>query len=147
LEFVNRNGVVFDVRGIRDREISVQDIDIFRVEPDMFVAFCSGFIEEFEYGSKEYFTDHPHLAPELIDLLLARKISIIGVDFAGVRRGIEHTPMDQYCADHGVFVVENLCNLAFVLDQQQVATCLVHTYPVNFSGLTGLPCRVVAEII
>ena len=147
LEFVNRKGIVFDVKGIRDREICSDDIDLSLVEPEMFVAFHSGFIWEFEYGSKEYFTDHPQLDPGLIDQLLARKISIIGVDFAGVRRGKEHTPMDQYCADHGVFVVENLCNLELVLGQKQVATCIIHTYPVNFAGLTGLPCRVVAEII
>ena len=38
-----------------------------------------------------------------------KKVSIVGVDFAGVRRGKEHTPMDQYCADHGAFIIENLC--------------------------------------
>ena len=43
------------------------------------------------------------------------KISMIGVDFAGIRRGKEHTPKDQYCADRGVFVVENLCGLSRLL--------------------------------
>ena len=35
----------------------------------------------------------------------------IGVDFAGVRRGKEHTPMDQYCADRGVQPLK--CTLFF----------------------------------
>lgn len=102
------------------------------------------FIEKAGYGSKDYFTNHPQLSNELIDALLEKRISIIGVDFAGVRRGKEHTPKDQYCADRGVFIVENLCNLKSVIDICD--KCVVHTYPMNYAEMTGLPCRVVAEI-
>ena len=73
-----------------------------------------------------------------------KKISIIGVDFAGVRNGKEHTPKDQYCADRGVFIVENLCNLKAVVDAG--GECIVNTYPMNYAEMTGLPCRVVAEV-
>ena len=90
--------------------------------------------------SRPYFAGHPQLSHELIDALLDRKISIIGVDCAGIRRGREHTPADQYCADRGVFVVENLCNL-----QAVPGHCIMHTYPMNYAGVSGLPCRVVAE--
>ena len=83
----------------------------------MFVAFYTGFIEKTGYGGKAYFTGHPQLSDDLIDALLAKGISIIGVDFAGVRRGKEHTLKDQYCADHGVFIIENLCNLQSVIGE------------------------------
>ena len=73
-----------------------------------------------------------------------KKISIIGVDFAGVRRGREHTPMDQYCAEHGVFIIENLCNLGIVMAKGDVFKA--NTYPMTYAEMTGLPCRVVAEI-
>ena len=110
----------------------------------MFVAFYSGFAEDPGYGSREYFLDHPQLSDTLIDALVAKGVSIIGLDFAGVRRGREHTPKDQFCADHGVFVVENLYNLKAVLNAGGRFTA--HTYPMNYAEMSGLPCRVVAEV-
>ena len=111
LEYVERQGIVFDVSNCLERDISVNDLDFNRVKPDMFVAFYSGFIEKQAYGSKKYISEHPQLTNELIDALLSRSISIIGIDFAGIRRGSEHRLKDQYCADNGVFIIENLCNL------------------------------------
>ncbi|MBN2050908.1 MAG: cyclase family protein, partial [Spirochaetales bacterium] len=92
LEFLRRKAVVFDVEAASGREIQADDFDISLVEKDMFVTFRTGFIERTGYGSKEYFSDHPQLSDRLIDMLLERHISIIGIDFAGVRRGAEHTP-------------------------------------------------------
>lgn len=146
LEFIRLEGLIFNVREITGRDIDTRDIDPELIVPGMFVAFNTNFIEEKQYGSKEYFSEHPQLSNQLIDELLRRKISIIGIDFAGVRRGQEHTPKDQYCADHGVFIVENLCNLQRVVSDKKSAYCTINTYPVKFAGLSGLPCRVVAEI-
>lgn len=138
-------------------DIEISDIDMNAVEKNMFVAFYTGFIEQEGYGSKKYFTQHPQLSHELIDALLAKNISIIGVDFAGIRRGAEHTPKDQYCADKNVFVIENLCNLKAVLDALAALDALAvlgdkkqnkfvaHTYPLNYSDMTGLPCQVLAK--
>jgi kynurenine formamidase len=146
LAFVKRNGIIFNVKGIFDRDISIADIDLTLIEPDMFVAFFSNITEKIEYGSKEYFANHPQLSNELIDQLLKKRISIIGIDFAGIRRGFEHTLKDQYCADRDVFVVENLCNLHSIVNKEKYKNCVINTYPIRFAGLSGLPCRVVAEV-
>lgn len=144
LEFTKRKGVVFDVSKVTNRDIDLCDIDVHLVEKDMFVVFYSGFIEKEDYGSRTYFKAHPQLSINLIDRLLELGVSVIGVDFAGVRRGQEHTPMDQRCADHDVFVIENLCNLkAVVVSSNEF---IGHIYPINYSQMTGLPCRVIAEI-
>ena len=145
LAFTKRRGIVFDVSGIGERDITAFDIDLDRVEQEMFVAFYSGFIEAEGYGGRRYFAEHPQLSNELIDRLLDKGISIIGIDFAGVRRGREHTPKDQYCADRGVFILENLCNLRSVLEAGD-GFFTAHTYPLNYTDMTGLPCRVVAEL-
>ena len=113
LAYTRRRAVVFDVRQVAGRDIDCGDIDLEQVQKEMFVAFYTGFIEREGYGSKTYFSQHPQLSHALIDALLDRGVSLIGVDFAGVRRGREHTPKDQYCADRGVFIIENLCNLGF----------------------------------
>lgn len=144
LDYTECSAVVFDVSGVKERDIDQADVDLERVRPGMFVAFYTGFIESEEYGTQRYFKDHPQLSKELIRTLVQKDVSVVGVDFAGVRRGKEHIPTDQYCADHGVFVVENLCNLKEILDMQ--GAVVIHTYPLNYVGATGLPCRVVAEV-
>lgn len=144
LAYTCRPGVVFDVRAVRGRDIGLEDVDLTRVDRGMFVAFCSGFLTEQGYGGKTYFSAHPQLSHALIDALLDRGVSILGVDFAGVRRGAEHTPTDQRCADRGAFVVENLWGLEQILAHGPDFTA--HTYPLRCAGATGLPCRVVAEL-
>lgn len=143
LEYTERQGVVFDVSSITDRDIDTPDVNWDKVDKNMFVAFYTGFIEKEGYGGKNYFVEHPQLSNELIDKLLESGVSIIGVDFAGVRRGKEHTPKDQYCADRGVFIIENLCNLKELISQDNLF--IANTYPMNYAEMTGLPCRVVAK--
>lgn len=144
LEYTRRDGIVFDVSGVCEREIDLGDVDMERVKGEMFVAFYTGYSAREKYGSRTYFSRHPQLSHALIDALVQKGISVIALDFAGIRRGSEHVPKDQYCADHGVFVVENLCDLEKVLELGDTFTA--HTYPMNYTELTGLPCRVIAEI-
>jgi kynurenine formamidase len=141
LEYLSRSGIVFHVKEIRERDIETEDIDLSLVQKDDFVLFHTGWIEEKGYGNKDYFHDHPQLSDALIDALLEKGISMIGVDAPGIRRGKEHTPKDQYCADHGVFVVENLCHL------EEIHTrCRIYTFPLKIEGPSGLPCRAAAEL-
>lgn len=145
LEYTKRHAVVFDVSSVsRSRDIEVSDIDINLINKDMFVAFYTGYIEKDEYGSPTYFKEHPQLSVRLIDLLIDRGISVIGLDFAGIRRGKEHIPTDRHCAERGVFIIENLCNLKSLLPHTRLFTA--YTFPMNCTGLTGLPCRVIAKI-
>ncbi|MCL2368596.1 MAG: cyclase family protein [Oscillospiraceae bacterium] len=145
LAYTERKGLVFDVSGVTGRDIGAGDIDLSQVEAEMFVAFYTGFLAAEGYGGKRYFTEHPELSDALIDELLARQVSIIGIDFAGVRRGAEHTPKDQYCAEGGVFIIENLCNLDVILDGAPYAQFRASTYPMHYTDMTGLPCRVVGR--
>ena len=145
LAYAKRRGIIFDVSGAGE-EIALSDVEIDRVEKDMFVLFHTGFIEDAGYGTGRYAHEHPFLSYELIDGLLEKKVSLIGIDFAGIRRGKEHTPADQRCADHGTFIIENLSNLKNLLPYKNKKGFTVYTFPVSFSGMSGLPCRVVAEI-
>lgn len=146
LEYTRREAVAFDISGIGGRDAEPADIDLSQVGPGMFAAFRTGFIEREPYGTRAYFTGHPQLSDALIDALIGRGAVIIGIDCAGVRRGGEHTPKDQYCADRGVFVIENLCGLGELLGGAPRMRFIARTFPVNFAGMTGLPCRVVAEV-
>lgn len=144
LEYTKRKGIVFDISDISDRDIDLSDIDISKVEKDLFVAFCSGYTDRVGYGKEGYFSNHPQLSHELIDKLVEKGVSLIALDFPGIRRGKEHTPKDQFCADNGVFIIENLVNLKMLFKHGEIFTA--HTYPMNLVGISGLPCRVIAEI-
>lgn len=143
LEYTERKAVVFDVSAVKERDVDVSDVDLDKVKADSFVAFYTGYGDTVAYGKSEYFKSHPQLSFALIDALLDKGVSIIGLDFAGVRRGKEHTPTDQKCADKNVFVIENLRNLNKLLNAENVT---VHTYPMSIEGLSGLPCRVIATL-
>ena len=142
LEYTRRKGIVFDVSSIHDRDIGSGDIDLSLIGEGMFAAFYTGYLEEVGYGNRVYFGQHPQLTDELIDALLDKGVSIIAVDCAGVRRGKEHTPKDQYCADRGCFVIENLCNL----EQITTDSCMVCALPLKWRGADGAPARVVAML-
>ena len=143
LSYTQRRGIVFDVSHIEARDIDMADVDLSLVEKDMFVAFHTGFAAQIPYGTPQYFKEHPQLSHRLIDALLEKGISIIGIDCAGIRRGSEHVPTDQRCADCGVFVIENLWALDALADQSR--EFVANTYPMRLLGVTGIPCRVVAE--
>lgn len=144
LEYTTRKGVVFNVSQVHGREIEVSDIDLEEIQKDMFVAFCTNFLSKEAYGTHEYFKNHPQLSHQLINALLEKEISIIGIDCAGIRNGKEHVPTDQKCSDHKIFVIENLWDLQSILKVSNTFTA--HTYPLRYSGITGLPCRVIAEV-
>lgn len=146
LDNIKRNGKIIDVRCVKNRDIDLENISSIEINEDDFVIFYTGFLSETGYGSKEYFKTHPQLSMKLINFLIQKKVSLIGIDMAGVRRGSEHTKTDQLCADNGVFIVENLDNLELLLKQADDKPFTVYTFPVNFEGMTGLPCRVIAEV-
>ena len=143
LEYTCLPAVAFDVTG--KEEVSMADINMDLVQKGMFVAFHTGFLQEVGYGTQRYFKEHPQLSQELIAALVEKGVSVIGIDCAGVRRGKEHTPADQFCADHGAFVVENIWELDAVLEGKEYALFTAHTYPMRYVGMTGIPCRVIAE--
>lgn len=145
LDYAERDGIVFDISENGTGETQLDDIDTSLIEEGIFVAFHSHHIEEKTYGTPEYHHNHPQLSMQLIRFLIERRVCIIGIDFAGVRRGAEHTPTDQMCADEGIFIIENMCNLSALLQGEKHAFFHAHTYPMHFAGMSGLPCRVMAE--
>lgn len=146
LDNTERRGILFDVSQVKDRKIEAGDIDMVQIKEHDFVMFYSGYLKEYKFGTPAYMKSKIELANALISDLITQKVSMIGIDFPGIRKPAEHPQADQYCADHDVFVIENLANLDVLLAEVKEKSFLVHTYPVNYEGLTGLPCRVIAEL-
>ena len=146
LEYCVRKGLVFDCSKAGDL-IKPEDVDLSLVEKDMFVAFYTGFGDNYPFGIDpfdHYYLQSPELSKELLDELIKKGISLIGIDFGGVQRGDDHYPMDVYCERKGVYIIENLHNIGLICQNNQYFTA--YTFPVAYPHLSGLPCRVVAGL-
>lgn len=146
IENILTKGKIFDISNIKASEINVADLDLSSVQQNDFVIFHSGILKKYGYGTKEYFSTYIELSDKLIDYLIDKKVSFIGVDMAGIKKPENHPRADQYCADSGIFIIENLSNLDLLLEEMTSNFFTVYTFPVNMSGFSGLPCRVIAEV-
>jgi kynurenine formamidase len=145
LHYVRRIGRLVDIRGVRDREIEVADLPS-EIHSDEFVIFWTNYIEEIGYGGKTYDFTSAELSDALVAHLVTQPVSLIGVDAASIQRRDKHRQVDEYCAARNVFVVENLSNLECLSRAAGLEPFVVYCLPLNFRGLTGLPCRVVADV-
>lgn len=145
LDYSELRGIIFDASKISDRDVEIADIDAEKISAGDFVLIRTGTSERYEYGSDDYSTYFPQISWELIKLLVAKKVRIIGLDARGLRKGSEHPQADKFCAENDTFVVENLVNLDKIISAG-AKSFKVHTYPLNLVGFDGIPCRVIAEI-
>lgn len=146
IEKIVTKGKVFDISHSKTGEVKVEDLDLSTVQQNDFIMFYSGILKQHGYGTKEYFSSYIELSDELVDYLIDKKVSFIGVDMAGAKKPEDHPRIDQYCADRGVFIIENLDNLDLLLKETKGKPFTAYTFPVNMNGFSGLPCRVVAEV-
>ncbi|APH16048.1 cyclase family protein [Clostridium sporogenes] len=105
-----------DVKVIDARKLDIIDINILdniSIKEDSFVIFRTGYLENYGYGSEEYFNSKssPYLTNDLIDKLLDFNVKLIGIDLSGIQHGKYHVAIDKYVENKGAYVVENICNL------------------------------------
>ena len=134
-------GSLIDVSTIRDCRIEPPDlVNIAEIEPGDFVVIRTGWLAE-RYPSDEYFQMHPELSQEAVELIVSKEVNRIGIDAPGLGRPDRHSDLDRFCAEHDVFVVENLANL----ERLTTDAFKIYCFPINLTGSSGLPVRVVAE--
>lgn len=141
LDYMQTRGLLFDVSHIKDREITLDDIDMDYVKPGDFVMIRTGAIEKHPYGSGLYFSDSPQFSWEVIQALALERVKFIGIDAPDLRRGHEHIDVDKFCIRYGTYVIENLTNLKEIACHEP---CKVMTMWLEDPEATGIKCRVVA---
>jgi kynurenine formamidase len=145
LESFRTSGKVVDISHIRDREVEIHDMDGVELEKGDIIIFYSGWVDEIGYDTRhDYVYKSAELSDAVIEYVVAKGVKLIGVDAAGAQKPKKHAAVDQYCADRGVFIIENLNNVKQLLALEKPFT--VYTAPISRTDLTGLPCRVLAEI-
>ena len=141
LEYMQTRGILFDVSHIKDREITLDDIDLDYVKPGDFVMIRTGSIERHPYGSGLYFSQSTQFSWEIIQALAMERVCFIGIDAPDLRKGHEHVEADKLCLRYGTFVLENLTNLEQIKPNE---VCKVMTMWFEDPEATGIKCRVVA---
>jgi kynurenine formamidase len=148
LEWSERRGVLVDVRD-KGPEVLLSAINGYDVREGDFIIFRTGRIEAQPYGTREYFMEHPVLDWALIRALLARHVSFIGIDAAGIRRGLklgdEHHRADIECEQSHAYVIENLTNLA-ALPPSARDGFRARLGWVAHKGASGVAVKVVADV-
>lgn len=143
LEHFITTAKLIDIHSIRDRIIELKDIENnITINQKDFIIFRSYWLKDYGYGTYEYAKDHPQLADDVIDYLIDKKVSFIGLDFMGAQRHKNHIAVDNKCAENGIYIIENLDNLDLINQNCFRAYC----FPMNLMGSTGVPIRVIAEL-
>lgn len=125
--------VVFDVRGK-----SVIDINIDVVKQNDIVFFWTDHVKHIYETS--YFENNPVLSKDMINRLVEKQISIIGIDSFTP----DKEPFDYHKTlfHHDIRIVENLAYLEKIPKQR----FFCYIFPLNIKEADGAPCRVVAEV-
>lgn len=144
--FCDTRGIVIDASRANGAPIEQDVLDGYDLTDCEFIIFYTGQLQKFVYGTRDYYQDHPQLSWDFVHALAARRFKFVGLDFAGMRRGQEHSAADAVCADQGVYVIENLGNVDQLLDAAGKRPFSVLTGWTGFKGATGLSCRVIANV-
>lgn len=134
-------GVVINCKNYQlNSEIGLEVIENKNIKKGDFIIFKTGIQNKYPYGSKEYLENHPELSCDLINWLLEKKVSFIGIDCAGIKRGENHIKVDKLCEENGCYVIENLDSrkLEKVLEERVNILTVWIENPI----LTGLATRV-----
>jgi kynurenine formamidase len=134
--------LLIDISDIRDAPIEPEHLKHHDIRENDFVIFRAHWLRDFSYATKAYLSNHPHFSDEAIDFLISKKIRFMGLDFPGAQRHEKHKIVDQKCAKHQIFIIENLNQLEEITQKRFKTYC----FPMPFKGMTGIPIRVVAEV-
>lgn len=138
--YIERRTITIDCRNYDlNREIGIEILEDYKIIEGDFVIFFTDIQKENGYGSEIYIKNHYQLSWELINELLKRKVSFIGIDCAGIRRGEEHIITDKKCEDNQTYVIENLDSNA-LKDMNSIEETLIIWYRIPL--MTGLPVRI-----
>ena len=137
--FIGR-GILIDISNFKESPITLEHIkNKGSIKEDDFVFFRSDWSKYL--GDEKYF-DHPEISFEVIEWLTKKKINMVGIDALGLGKRKNHGAYDRYLAGNGIYIIENLINLDFIINE----TFKVYCFPLSIDNLEAIPARVLVEI-
>lgn len=133
-KFIGR-GVVIDARG--KNVIDVDVLDGAEIKARDIVLFYTG--TDKKYTGPEYFENYPTLTEDLAGELVARQVSMVGVDTCSP----DVAPFDvhKFLLRNDILILENLTSLEKLVSKD----CKIYALPLKLA-LDGAQVRVVAEV-
>lgn len=108
------NVVLLDVRG--EKLIEVKEEYYINIKENDIVLLFTGW-DNF-YGKEEYYTDHPIVSMELAELLIKKKIKMLGMDMPSPDR--DNYEIHNILLENDIFLLENLTNLNKLLYNEDI---------------------------
>ena len=123
------NAVLLDVRG--EKVIGIKD-DYYRdIKENDIVLLFTGW-DSF-YGKKEYYNNHPEISEELAELLIKKKIKMLGMDMPSPDNG--EFDIHKKLFENEIFILENLTNLNKLLYNEEIQ---IFAQPLKIQGEASL---------
>lgn len=119
------NAILLDVRG--ESIIEVKDEYYRSIKENDIVLLFTG--HDKIYGTENYYTDHPVVSEELADLLVKKKIKILGIDAPSPDKNPYN--VHKKLLENDIFVLENLTNLKELLYNEGIQ---IFAQPLKIQG-------------
>lgn len=143
-DYIKTKGILIDCSNYSlNEEIDLDILENITIRQNDFVMFKTNIQENNPYGSDVYINNHYQLSWALIDFLINKNVSFIGIDCAGIRRGKEHFQADIKAEENKTYIIENL-DLS-KLKYNNGNKFDVYTIWINNPLSTGLATRVLVE--
>jgi arylformamidase len=125
------------------RERVALDIDLFRdldIEGKALLIH-TGWDEN--WNTEDYYNNHPYITENAALYLKEKKVRLVGIDSHNIDDTRKNTrPVHTILLGGGILIVEHLCNLAFVPNENFIFSAI----PPKFKGVGTFPVRAMARL-
>jgi arylformamidase len=98
---------------------------------------------DLHWNTERYFSDHPYLTETAAWYLKEKKVRLVGIDSHNIDDTSGNTrPVHTILLGSNVLIVEHLCNLAAIPDQDFIFSAI----PPKFKGVGTFPVRAIARL-
>jgi arylformamidase len=98
---------------------------------------------DLHWNTEKYYSNHPYLTESAARYLKEQKVRLVGIDSHNIddTRG-NSRPVHTTLLGSGILIVEHLCNLASIPDQDFIFSAI----PPKFKGVGTFPVRAMARL-
>jgi kynurenine formamidase len=98
---------------------------------------------DLHWNTEKYYINHPYLTENAAHYLREQKVRLVGIDSHNIddTRG-NSRPVHTTLLQNGILIVEHLCNLAAIPDQDFIFSAI----PPKFKGVGTFPVRAMARL-
>jgi kynurenine formamidase len=132
-------GKLIDATAVRGNSIRLADVEgQVDLRKGDFILFRTDWSQ---FAGTERYHRHPELTAEVVQWIISKKVNAVGIDALGLGLDRRHGEYDRLLTKKGIYVIENLANLAQIPGNEFKVYC----FPLKMAGVDAIPARVVIE--